>query len=83
MTEQSSQKQINRYNNSKIYKLVERNTNYFSIGSTASKLSKRFGEHKRDALRQPDRPVFECYNSIEIKSSSWRKILRYRAFWKD
>ena len=63
MSDITSEKK-NRYNHSKIYKMVERTTNYFYIGSTTSKLSKRFHEHKEDAKRQPERHVYKYLNSI-------------------
>ena len=62
MTELSSKNQ-NRYNHSKVYKLVERETNTFYIGSTTSSLSKRLHEHKQDAKRQPERHVYKYLNA--------------------
>ena len=69
MTEDIRQNQNNRYNYSKIYKLVERETNSFYIGSTTSTLSKRLHEHKMDAVRQPERPVYKYLNSL-----GWDKV---------
>ena len=54
----------NRYNNAKIYKLFEEETGYFYIGSTCQSLSKRYYTHKCDAIRQPERKVYKCYNSL-------------------
>jgi len=52
-----------RYHNSKIYKLTD-NNDFFYIGSTCSKLSKRFNEHKTKAKMYPKRLVYQYFNCV-------------------
>ena len=42
----SSKKEYNRYNNSKVYKLINTVDDTFYIGSTCTSLSKRLNQHK-------------------------------------
>ena len=58
----------NRYNHTKIYKLVDQVNQYFYIGSTTNSLSKRRAEHKADSLRQPDRLLYKHFNKIGWES---------------
>ena len=61
----------NRYNNSKIYKLVDLVNGYFYIGSTCNPLSKRLSWHKQNAKkdRYNNRKVYKYFNSI-----GWEKV---------
>ena len=54
----------NRYNNSKVYKLIDEINDYFYIGSTCDKLSKRLSWHKTSARHHPERKVYKYFNSI-------------------
>ena len=54
----------NRYNNSKIYKLVDQVNGYFYIGSTCNQLSKRLSWHKITAKIKPEQKVYKYFNSI-------------------
>ena len=54
----------NRYNNSKIYKLVDQVNGYFYIGSTCNPLSKRLYWHKYDARKHPEQKVYKYFNEI-------------------
>ena len=56
----------NRYNNSKIYKLVDQVNGYFYIGSTCNPLSKRLYWHKNDAKKQSrqNTKVYKYFNEI-------------------
>ncbi len=50
---------MNRYQNGKIYKLVNNTDNEIYIGSTCLPLHKRFHTHKSDAKKQPERKVYK------------------------
>ena len=54
----------NRYQHSKIYKLVNDIDDTFYIGSTCNTLAKRFYDHKNDAKRRPKARVYEHLNKI-------------------
>ena len=54
----------NRYNNSKIYKLVDQVNGYTYYGSTTDLLSKRFYKHKFDAKKSPERKIYSYFNKI-------------------
>ena len=53
----------NRYNNGKIYKLVDQENGYFYIGSTCDTLVKRLYHHKHTATRHPERKVYKYFNN--------------------
>ena len=55
----------NRYNNGRIYKIVDTVNGYFYIGSTCNPLTKRLSKHKYDSKRQPERSVYKYFNSIK------------------
>ena len=59
----------NRYNNGKIYKLVDQVNGYFYIGSTCNPLSKRLSWHKTKARNDTERKVYKYFNSI-----SWDNV---------
>ena len=54
----------NRYNNSKVYKLIDTVNQYFYIGSTCLPLSKRLYDHKQTAKRDTERKVYKYFNQI-------------------
>ena len=56
----------NRYNNSKIYKLVDQVNGYYYIGSTCNPLSKRLHWHKQNSKKQSlqNIKVYKHFNSI-------------------
>ena len=55
----------NRYNNGRIYKIVDTVNGYFYIGSTCNPLTKRLSKHKYDSKRHPERSVYKYFNSIK------------------
>ena len=54
----------NRYNNGKVYKLVDQLNGYFYIGSTCDTLVKRFYQHKHTAVRHPERKVYKHFSTV-------------------
>ena len=54
----------NKYNRSKVYKLIEYNCGFFYIGSTCNKLSQRLAQHKCDAKRYPEIPLYKKFNDL-------------------
>ena len=66
--EQNETKQ-NRYNNTKIYKIIHPETGYFYIGTTCDRLSKRLCYHKSKAKEYPNRSIYKCFNEI-----SWENV---------
>ena len=52
-------KEFNRYENSKLYKMIDIINGYFYIRSTCTSLSKRLHQHKNAALQKPDRKVYK------------------------
>ena len=61
--------EVNRYNNGKVYKLVNSVDNRIYVGSTISSLAKRKNEHKSKARKYPDRHAYAHLNSI-----GWRNV---------
>ena len=55
---------MNRYNNAKIYKLVNNSDSEIYVGSTCLPLSKRKSTHKDAARKYPTRHVYEHLNQI-------------------
>lgn len=56
---------MNKYNNSKIYKIVSnKEPNFYYIGSTVSDLNLRLNRHKADSKRNPDSKKNKYLNSI-------------------
>ena len=47
-------KDYNRYENSKIYKLIDPDTGFYYIGSTCGPLTQRLSKHKTDSKIQPE-----------------------------
>ena len=57
-------KNENRYNNCKIYKLIDNINNYFYIGSTCLSLSKRLYGHKQKSKLNPNQKIYKYINTI-------------------
>ena len=55
---------MNRYNNGKIYKLVNSVNDKIYIGSTAMPLTKRLSCHKKDARKNPEQRVYKELNTV-------------------
>ena len=51
-------KNYNRYENSKIYKLIYPDSGYYYIGSTTNRLSARLSLHTSRAKLKPDTKVY-------------------------
>ena len=54
----------NRYNNTKIYKLVDKINQFYYIGSTTDLLCKRLYQHKISSNRKQEQKVYKYFNSI-------------------
>jgi len=54
---------INRFNHSKIYKIVC-DSPYYYIDGTSNSLPKRLSKHKQDAMKYPDRKIYKYFNGI-------------------
>ena len=54
----------NRYNNTKIYKLVDKINQFYYIGSTTDLLCKRLYQHKISSNRNQEQKVYKYFNSI-------------------
>lgn len=54
----------NRYQNGKIYRLVNSVDDEFYVGSTCTSLAKRFYNHKKDAKRDTSRQVYAHLNDV-------------------
>jgi len=54
---------VNKYQNGKIYKLVH-DDKVIYVGSTISKLNKRFVEHKGKSKRNPDRKIYKFISNV-------------------
>jgi hypothetical protein len=55
---------MNRYENGKIYKLVNNEDDKIYVGSTCLPLSKRLYGHRADAKRRPDKASYKHLNEI-------------------
>ena len=54
----------NRYNNGKIYKIIDMINDFYYIGSTTSTLARRLYEHKQNITRIQSRKVYNYFNEI-------------------
>ena len=54
----------NRYNETKIYKLVDQINQYYYIGSTTNTLSRRIFEHKKQSKICPDRKIYKYFSNV-------------------
>ncbi len=52
----------NRYENAKIYKLVD-NDGFYYYGSTCLQLHKRYYSHKKDSKHKPDRKIYTIFTN--------------------
>ena len=50
---ENKMKEYNRYENSKIYKLIDPDSGFYYLGSTCGPLTQRLCKHKSAAKRQP------------------------------
>ena len=66
---------MNKYQNSKIYKLVCLTTGNCYIGSTIQKLKYRFKQHKEDYLRYIDGKIHYKSSYEIIKNNNYLEIL--------
>ena len=57
-----------RYNNGKIYRLVNSVDNEFYVGSTCLTLCKRLYRHKTDAKRRPNVKIYSHLNTIGFEN---------------
>ena len=78
----SSKKEYNRYNNSKVYKIINTIDDTFYIGSTCTSLSKRLSQHKaRSQLEKyKHNRVYNHLNEIEHQNI---KIVLICEFYLD
>ena len=56
--------ETNRYNNGKIYKIIDMINDFYYIGSTTSTLARRLYEHKQNITRIQSRKVYNYFNEI-------------------
>ena len=61
---ENKMKEFNRYENSKIYKLIDPDSGFYYIGSTCGTLTQRLCRHKCDSKRQPEIKVYKSFNEI-------------------
>ena len=64
MEENKTKVEYNRYNNSKIYKLINTIDDTFYIGSTTAQLSKRLSWHKKLSIQTPNTKLYQHMNEI-------------------
>lgn len=74
---------MNRYNNGKIYKLVNSVDDAIYIGSTCMPLAKRKSDHKKKAKEKPNRHVYQHLNNIGWDNVRIILIESVQAFNKD
>lgn len=63
-----TEKDNNRYDNGKIYKLVNDVNEEIYVGSTCMPLHKRLYEHKYRAKKKPEMKVYKCLNVVGWES---------------
>ena len=81
MLESENKMTENRYQHSKVYKLVDQINGYYYIGSTAcSTLSKRLMWHKQDASKVKNKSIkkYEYFNSVGWKNVKIILIEEYK-----
>ena len=57
-------KEFNRYENSKLFKIINSVDDAFYIGSPCTSLAKRLSRHRSDAKRRPDVKVYKHLNKV-------------------
>ena len=80
--EKIKKEELNRYNNSKVYKLINTVDDTFYIGSTCTSLSKRLNKHKTVAKRDvcKDTRLYSHLNKIGVENV---KIILINEFYLD
>ena len=78
----SIKKNVNRYNNAKVYKLINTIDNTFYIGSTCASLAHRFYSHKEDAKRE-ERKNNKLYGHLNKIGFENIKIILINEFYLD
>jgi hypothetical protein len=73
---------MNRYENSKTYRLVGDDGSFY-IGSTCMPLCKRFWHHKIRAKKNPERKVYQHFNSIGWENVKIILIEQFICFSKE
>lgn len=82
----------NRYNNGKIYRLVNSVDGEFYVGSTCTSLAKRFHNHKNGAKHKPSQRVYQHLNEVnwanvsivlveEFSCDNKMELLRRERYW--
>ena len=61
---ENKMKEFDRYENSKIYKLIDPDSGYYYIGSTCGTLSLRLHRHKVASKKHPKQKVYKVFNEI-------------------
>ena len=61
---ENKKKEFNRYENSKIYKLIDPDSGYYYIGSSCGPLTQRLCKHKSYASIKPEIKIYKCFNQI-------------------
>ena len=78
-----SNPEINKYQNGKIYKILNTEDDKVYVGSTCQKLlSKRMGKHREDALTRTY-PLYKHMNEIGIDKFYIELIMSYPCSSKD
>ena len=65
---ENKMEEFNRYENSKIYKLIDPDSGFSYIGSTCGPLTQRLCNHKAKAKILPERKVYKAFNDIGWKN---------------
>jgi group I intron endonuclease len=84
----------NRYEHSKVYKLVNDNDDEIYVGSTTDALHKRMYSHKRDAKAKPNMRVYHHLNKVGFENvrivlielfscNSREELIRRERHWFD
>ena len=61
---ENKMKEFNRYENSKIYKLIDPDSEFYYIGSTCGPLTQRLSKHKTYSKIQPEIKLYMAFNDI-------------------
>ena len=61
---ENKMKEFDRYENSRIYKLIDPDSGYYYIGSTCGPLTQRLCRHKTLAKKNTETKVYKCFNKI-------------------
>ena len=66
-----------KYQNGKIYKIINDVDNLIYVGSTIKSLNIRFSEHKYDAKRSPERKLYKHFAKLGIRHFEIKLIKNY------